>query len=171
MEMKEPNEKECLVHSRDNHGRKMSPACSGDGGEPGTSKFREFPRNCVAHRGRMRGRGGARASARIRHFCYRGKVGLIKCLPCPTWGRRENYARIDVLSLYANDERVMDVFSTFFESTMLFQRIYRLCPFAVIINVSFLNVSIMKLRDFATLVAIHNCSENHISDYFQIDNM
>jgi len=30
--MKEPNEKECLVHSRDNQGRKMSPACSsGDG--------------------------------------------------------------------------------------------------------------------------------------------
>jgi len=47
MEMKEPNEKECLVHSRDNRGRKVSPVCSSGGDESGTSKFREFPRNCV----------------------------------------------------------------------------------------------------------------------------
>jgi len=44
MEMKEPNEKECLVHSRDKRERKMSPAWLEGGDGTGASKFRRIAR-------------------------------------------------------------------------------------------------------------------------------
>lgn len=54
MEMKGPNEKECLVHSRDNQGRKMSPACSPEPGLLNSVRFRGIA---------PRDRGGAGAAS------------------------------------------------------------------------------------------------------------
>lgn len=108
MEMKEPNEKECLVHSRDNRGRKMSPACPS--GEPGTSKFREIAARAKERRG-TRGDG-----ARIRHFCSHGKVGLIKCLTL------RELLRADALVTLTTSARWIFPPSTFFENAALFQK-------------------------------------------------
>lgn len=81
--------------SRDNRGRKMSAAClNGDSGGDellGSFKFRELLRNCIQCEEDAVYVRECTVRALVRHFCFRRKVGLIKCSPSDVGYRHETY--------------------------------------------------------------------------------